>query len=71
MNFPGANLEIKIVLPIPFRGSVLSASFRAFRVGRLSASSGMDRVAPGGNASLPAFSRSTPGQAMARVRSGA
>jgi hypothetical protein len=45
VNSPGADLEIKIVLPIPFRGSVLSASFRAFTVGGLSASSGMDRVA--------------------------
>jgi len=43
VNFPGEDLEIKIVLPIPFRGSVLSASFRAFTVGGLSASSGMDR----------------------------
>jgi hypothetical protein len=28
VNFPGTNLEIKIVLPIMFRGSVLDASFR-------------------------------------------
>jgi hypothetical protein len=28
VNFPSADLEVKIVLPIPFRESVLNASFR-------------------------------------------
>jgi len=30
MNFPCADLEIKVVLSIMFRGRVLNASFRCF-----------------------------------------
>lgn len=32
MYFPGAQLEIKIMLPIPFRNGLLNAGFRRARI---------------------------------------